>query len=301
MINYTERITELMYDIVTRVPALSYIDVSKVMVFARYGRADAEGAFATCHCLSLPPSEPGYYYWRDRETGVITRRSEWFVVKSPSVHIDARPIDYLISFTLPRFCNQTLERSRKEAYYEHVEPWIAKLDTIVHELYHIDPASNGIRTTETLDGRCSSLSHGPRFLERVAGMVKEYLRTKPDRERYDFLRYRFSDLTHRHGAVIATTFRTFPSFPQRYMEAMEAPPTAPVHVRIEPIKATNQPRQYTDADLCIRQFFEGPALAPHNGVQAPRATVRLQTATPDARTIAAACERKKAKGSGLRA
>ena len=67
MINYTERLTLLMQDIVTRVPTLSFIDMADVLVFARSGRSNAEGAFATCHCLSLPPSEPGYYFWRDRE------------------------------------------------------------------------------------------------------------------------------------------------------------------------------------------------------------------------------------------
>jgi len=92
MINYTERIGQLMADIVARVPTLSFLDVSRVLVFARAGRSDAEGPYATCHCVSLPPSEPGYYYWRDRRTGALTRRSEWFVTKSPTVAIDTRPV-----------------------------------------------------------------------------------------------------------------------------------------------------------------------------------------------------------------
>ena len=49
MMNYTERLTLLMQDVVSRVPALSFIDVSEVLVFARAGRSNAEGAFATCH------------------------------------------------------------------------------------------------------------------------------------------------------------------------------------------------------------------------------------------------------------
>jgi hypothetical protein len=68
MINYTERIALLMHDIVVRTPRLSFIDLREVIVFGRYGRSDAEGAFATCHCLTLPESEPGYYFWRDRST-----------------------------------------------------------------------------------------------------------------------------------------------------------------------------------------------------------------------------------------
>ncbi len=293
MINYTDRITDLMHDIVMRVPALSYIDVSRVLVFARYGRAGAEGAFATCHCLTLPPSEPGYYYWRDRETGRITRRSEWFVVKCPSVQIEATPISYLISFTLPRFCNQTLKGSRKEEYSRGVDPWVAKLDTIVHELYHIDPDSNGIRTVERRDGGYSSLAHGPTFLSNVSSMVKAYLRSNPDPAAYDFLRYTFPDLCARFDGVVATTFRTFPSFPQRYMEAMSGPPGERVRVKVEPIKTPNRPRHYTEADLCIRQFFDDPAAAGRPGSNAARPTARSQTMVLDQRSVAAACDKSK--------
>ncbi|MGE5360453.1 MAG: hypothetical protein ACM3NQ_15665, partial [Bacteroidales bacterium] len=286
MINYTDSITALMQDIVMRVPALSYIDLSRLLVFARYGRADAEGAFATCHCLSLPPSEPGYYYWRDRETGQITRRSEWFVVKSPSVEIEATPIHYLISFTLPRFCNQTLWRSRKEEYYRGVEPWVAKLDTIVHELYHVDPQSNGIRTVERADGESSAFSHGPLFLRSVAEMVMQYLRSNPDPQRFEFLRHSFADLTVRYGGVAATTFRTFPSFPQRYMEAFPPPVDDVEQVRIEPIKSTTRPRRYTDADLVVREFFEErPGSARATAADAAR-SVRLRQVA----AVASACD-----------
>src|SRR5262249_25008749 len=87
MLNYTEQLTLLMEDVVARVPTLSFISVSDLLIFARAGKSHAEGAFATCHCLTLPASEPGYYFWRDRMSGRITRRSEWFVTKSPSVTI----------------------------------------------------------------------------------------------------------------------------------------------------------------------------------------------------------------------
>ena len=152
MINYTESLTELMQDVVARVPALSFIDIADVLVFARFGRSKAEGAFATCHSLSLPASEPGYYFWRDRATGHITRRSEWFVTKSPVVTVGTRQMQYLMSFALPRFCDQSLERSRKGRFYHDAEPWMAKLDTVVHELYHIDPEYIGIRRIEREDG-----------------------------------------------------------------------------------------------------------------------------------------------------
>ncbi|HEY4658149.1 MAG TPA: hypothetical protein VIH11_01430 [Gemmatimonadaceae bacterium] len=259
MINYTERIALLMADIVRRTPRISFIDLSEVLVFARFGRTDAEGAFATCHCMTLPESEPGYYFWRDRTTGELTRRSQWFVTKSPEVRVGATRIKYLVSFVLPRFCDQTLERSRKADLYPDGTPgWIAKLDTLVHELYHIDPQESGIRPVAKADGTHSPRSHGPMFYEEVADMVQRYLASDADPSLCDFLAPDFSALASRHGGVVGTTFRNFPSFPQRYMEAVDLPSADPL-VKIEPLKPLTQPRRYTEDDLHIRQFTDTSA------------------------------------------
>jgi hypothetical protein len=255
MINYTERIALLMQDVVLRTPRLSFIDLKEVVVFGRYGRADAEGAFATCHCLTLPESEPGYYFWRDRSTGLLTRRSEWFVTKSPEVRIGGTAIKYLISFVLPRFCDQTLARTRKGDLYRDAPGWLAKLDTIVHELYHIDPDESGIRRVARSDGTDSPRSHGPLFYEDVAEMVKDYLASNPDYQLFDFLQDDFAALTARHGGVVGTTFRNFPSFPQRYMEAVDMP-SGDTSVKIERLKPLSQPVRYCEDDLHIRQFTQ---------------------------------------------
>ena len=135
-------------------------------MFARAGRSHAEGAFATCHCLTLPPSEPGYYFWRDRDRPAASRADR--NGSSPSrrsCRSGTRRVKYMISFALPRFCDQSLDRSRKERFYPGAEPWIAKLDTVVHELYHIDPEHNGIRRIERGDGTYSAHCHGHRFFE----------------------------------------------------------------------------------------------------------------------------------------
>ena len=259
MINYTERIALLMQDVVRRTPRLSFIDPREVLVFARFGRTDAEGAFATCHCMTLPETEPGYYFWRDRMTGELTRRSQWFVTKSPEVRVGITRIKYLISFVLPRFCDQTLDRSRKACLYPGAAPrWLAKLDTIVHELYHIDPQESGIRRVVKADGTDSPRTHGPMFYEDVAEMVQRYLASGADPSLYDFLDGDFSALTARHGGVVGTTFRNFPSFPQRYMEAVDMPSGDPL-VKIEPVKPLTQPVRYTEDDLHVRQFTDSSA------------------------------------------
>jgi hypothetical protein len=263
LVNYTDRLSLLMKDIVSRVPTLSFIDIADVLVFARAGRSNAEGAFATCHCLSLPPSEPGYYFWRDRRTGEITRRSEWFITRSPVVAIGDRTIKYLISFTLPRFCDQSLDRSRKERFYRRVsDSWIAKLDTVVHELYHIDPDQTGIRRLDRGDGTYSAHCHTPKFFVEVAEMVTAYLDTRPDPAAYDFLKYDFAGLETRYGGVVATSFRTFPSYPQRFIEPLATQPAfdaSLAKVEVEPLR-TGQPKtHYTEDDLYVRQFVRARA------------------------------------------
>ncbi len=256
MINYTERISLLMEDIVTRVPTLSFVDMSRVLVFARAGRTDAEGAYATCHCVCLPPSEPGYYFWRDRSTGKLTRRSEWFVTKSPSITIGTTPIDYMVSFALPRFSDQLLSRSRKQVHYKGQPNWIAKLDTLVHELYHIDPERPGIRRMEREDGTYSDNCHGHRFFEDVVGMVKQYLAADPNPEVYDFLRYNLAELTAKFGGMVGTTFRSFPSYPQRFTEVLaEQPVETEMDCRVDPLKLPRVRTRFTEDDLVVREFL----------------------------------------------
>ncbi len=258
MINYTERLTLLMQDIVQRVPTLSFIDIADVLVFARPGRSNAEGAFATCHCLTLPASEPGYYFWRDRESGLITRRSEWFVTRSPIVTIGPRQLKYLISFSLPRFCDQSFDRSRKERFYPGRElDWIAKLDTVVHELYHIDPELAGIRRIDRGDGTYSANCHGHQFFEEVAEMVKVYLETRPDPALLDFLKHDFEGLESPYGGVVATSFRAFPSYPQRFIEPLAVQPPCDASlegVEVETVRVAQPQTRYTQDDLHIRHF-----------------------------------------------
>jgi hypothetical protein len=254
MINYTEHIRRLMSDIVVRVPRLSFLDMNRILVFARAGRADREGPYATCHCVCLPPSDPGYYFWRD-ESGALTRRSEWFVTKSPVVCVGPAQIDYMVSFTLPRFCDQRRISARKRAIYRGHPVWMAKLDTIIHELYHIDPHQPGIRRIRRADGTLSAKCHSPEFFQDVVEMVTQYLTSGPDPAILEFLHYDFAGLAARYGGVVATTFRAS-SYPRRYVEVVAPPPDA---VSPDcPVDALELPRlltHFTEKDLVTRAFL----------------------------------------------
>jgi hypothetical protein len=87
-------------------------------------------------------------------------------------------------------------------------------------------------------------------------MVHEYLETGPSPDTYDFLGHSFSELDRRYGGVVATTFSTFPSFPQRYMEPLTVQPVLPNDVHIQPIRLGRKPLRYTEVHLQNRQFGE---------------------------------------------
>lgn len=255
-INYTGALSLLMQDIVTRVPALNFIDLSKVLVFARPGRSSADGAYASCHSLGLPTSDPGYFFWRDRTTGEVTRRTEWFVTKSPQVFVNDQLMNYMISFALPRFTDQTLARSRKRSLYpEGTADWVAKLDTVVHELYHVDPEQNCLRRFRRTDGTESDALHNATYFEDVAELVQQYLATAPDQRLLEFLRYDFDGLRARYGAVAGTAFRAFPSYPRRYREVVVGQPL-PADIQNAPIERIidGSCRVFRDHDLQMREF-----------------------------------------------
>ena len=256
MIDYTLHVRLLMEDIVARVPALAHIDVRKVLVFARLGRTSTHGAFATCHSLMVPDSEPAYYFWRDRRTGALARRSEWFITRSPEVRIGGRRISHLISIALPRFCDQTLNDTHKERVYRRGDEWIAKLDTIVHELYHVDPHEGGIRQSAKVDGSPAAHTHTPQFFRDVQRMVREYVGSRPDPWVYEFLSFDFDGLAKQYGGVVATTFRDFPAFPQRYRERLAEQPRAPRVAQVVPLPQRTHRRHFTEQDLDVRQFLQ---------------------------------------------
>ena len=255
MIDYTLHVRLLMEDIVARAPALSHVDLRQVLVFARHGRTASHGAYATCHSLMVPDSEPAYYFWRDRRTGALSRRSEWFVTRSPEVRIGGRRISHLISIALPRFCDQTPQDTHKERVYGRGGAWVAKLDTLVHELYHMDPQQGGIRQCVKTDGSPAAQTHTPQFFHDVQRMVREYLGSRPDPAVYEFLTLDFEGLVTRHGGVAATTFRDFPAFPQRYKERLVDQPRGPRAGQIVPLPVRAHRRHFTEADLVTRAFL----------------------------------------------
>jgi hypothetical protein len=261
MFDLTDALSGLVADITRRVPALAHVRPDRTLLFARRGRTGADGPNATCHCLTLPTSEPGYYFWADADTGVITRRSPWFVTRSPQVVIHGMAIDYMISVALPRFSDQVGRRKLERYADTGLSPWVVRLDTIIHELYHIAPDASGLRRFSHADGSVDPRPHPPQFFDDVRQLVCEYLATSPSPDVLEVVQYDFATLQARHGSVVATTFRDG-TYPQRYVDVLADQPVAPT-VLVEPFKEAPGRDRFSEADLVVRDFSRAPAaLAP---------------------------------------
>lgn len=249
MLHYTDALSGLMSDIVRRVPDLSHVPVDRLLVFARRGRAGACGPNATIHCLGTPPTEPGYYFWTDPATGLMTRRTPWFVSRWPEVSVNGTSMAYMISVGLPRFAEQPAA-SKRQRYFD-LPPWVCRLDTVVHELFHVAPDAQGLREMTLPDGSLDERTHPPAFFDAVELLVREYLATEPDPAVLAVVRDDMDTLVARHGQLLATAFRRYPSYPQRYAEVLAHQPDGP-DVPIVALPSSRAQTHYTDADIVNR-------------------------------------------------
>ena len=238
--------------------ALSFIDLREVLVFARFGRSDAEGAFATCHCLTLPASEPGYYFWRDREHRRADAPLRVVRHQVPDVRVggtrDQVP-DLVRAAALLR-PDARRARARRDLY-----PRRARLDREARHgrpraLSHRSRRDRHPRAFATPTARDSPRSHGPQFYEDVAEMVQAYLASDPDPAllRVPAARFRRADraLRRRGGddvpelPVVSAALHGSRSTCRRRTRC----------VKVEPLKPLTQPVLYTEDDLHIRQFTD---------------------------------------------
>ena len=167
---------------------------------------------------------------------------------------------YLISFSLPRFCDQSLDRSRKERFYRGVDaPWVAKLDTVVHELFHIDPEHKASGVSSASDGTLAAAATARVFRAgRRDGC--EYLDSRPDPAIYDFLRHDFNTLDAEHGGVAARASGVS-LVSAAFLERLAVQPRArrrDVDVERRAGATPPSPRRYPENDLHMRQFPPKP-------------------------------------------
>ena len=258
-----------MSDIILRVPRLSFLDMNRILVFARAGRADREGPTPRVIACAFPQRSWLLLLARsddrrvDAPVGVVRHQ----VAGRARRHLSNRLHGVVHA---PRFCDQLRVSARKRARYRGHPEWMAKLDTIIHELYHIDPHQPGIRRIERADGTPSTKCHSPVFFQDVVEMVTQYLTSGPDPRDpgVPSLRFRGPDraVWWRRGDDVQGIVISPP------VRRGHAPATggAGHDCPVEPLDLPRAMTHFTENDLVVRRFRAdaAPSLARKSKVRA---------------------------------
>ena len=180
-LDFTYRMRLLCGDVAARLPEFRHVDLELVALRICQTRS---GAMYGVHA-SLTPLR----FQHGERTQ--TRRGRTWTIQSVR-DADGREMLYLLSFYLPRFCNQ---------------PLAEKLATVMHELWHVSPSFDG--DVRRLPGRCFAHGHSEEsFHGEMRALANTWLSLSPPRELYAFLECDFQALRSRFRTVFGTKIPT---------------------------------------------------------------------------------------------
>jgi predicted metallopeptidase len=171
--DFCVHIQQLVMDIAVRCPDFAHLQVPRILVSVTQARGQ--------HTHGLQARVTPLRFAK----GALVRKRRGVPYHIQRFFLGEHEYLYLMTFCLPRFLDQDFDQ---------------KLVTLFHELYHIGPAFDG--DLRRHDGRYHFHSHSQRdYDKRMVAYAREYLASKPDASIHAFLRYDFSQLQERHGAV----------------------------------------------------------------------------------------------------
>ena len=172
--DFTGAMRTLCHDLTARLDELRHIDINRVAIaFSQTRKPVRHGLQATLTPL------------RFLGGSLYTRRGRRRYTVQRLFDRDGREMLYILRFYLPRFLDQ---------------PFAEKLNTVVHELWHIGPEFDG--DLRRFPGRCYAHSSSEQQYDAFCRALGEkYLRQSPPADAFDFLHVPFGDLVTRHGTI----------------------------------------------------------------------------------------------------
>ncbi len=169
----------LLEDIIKTHPAFSHIDPANLLVAISPSNGNRNGVVAKLRPMRF-------------EGGLKTKIIRGIEFSAPGVCLKGNEILYIIYFHLPRFLN----------HGNHTD----RLGTVLHELYHISPAFNG--DIRRFSGKNYAHGNSRKCYDDLIGKyTDEYLKSTCKPELHAFLKYRYSELKRKYGAVYGDMIR----------------------------------------------------------------------------------------------
>ena len=175
--DFTAAMRHLCRDMVERLLELTHIDMERVAIgLCQTRQSGSHGLYASLTPLKF---EAG-------ATEQVLDGAQYGVQQL--CNEQGRELLYILSFYLPRFQNTSLEE---------------KLSTVVHELWHINPAFDGDLRRHA--GRC--YAHGSsqqQYDAQMDRLAQRWLTLNPPDHLYEFLTFDFAELVAEYGRVMGT-------------------------------------------------------------------------------------------------
>jgi hypothetical protein len=177
-LDFNHRMSSLIGEVVSTVGEFQHFDARRIRISASFNRSRTRGG-VLAYVVPLR--------YRDGLPVELRRHGNrmyhWAML--PLNH-DGHDILYYMYFMLPRFLSL---------------PWREKIETVIHELYHVHPSFNG--DLRRFKGRSKLHGCHKAFDKKVRELTDEFLSAAHDTETYDFLRGGPYHLRLRYGEIRA--------------------------------------------------------------------------------------------------
>lgn len=179
--DFTASMRSVCEELVARLPELQHIDLNRVaFAFAQARNRSKYGMYA-----SLTPM-------RFEGGSLFTQRRGRRYTVQRLYDREGGEFLYIMTFYMPRFMDVGL---------------VEKISTVIHELWHISPDFNG--DIRRFPGRCYAHSGSQKDYDAEMDiMAEKWLATGPPREVYEFMEYRFDELSQQRGPIIGAKIKT---------------------------------------------------------------------------------------------
>lgn len=207
--DYTNAIYALCKSVCSVVREFRTIDCDRVGFSFRVARNRQSGYGCWACVLPLRFENGSIVTYRDRrcytldERGsrVIATQRRYFKTRRV-VGPNGQELLYIFSIMSPRFLNLSIRE---------------KIDTIMHELYHISPAFNG--DVRRFPGRNWQHGNKKEYDAKAAAFSELWLASEPDPRLYDFLNYNALELRQKYGRVVGNRYSVGALIPITEQEA----------------------------------------------------------------------------------
>lgn len=177
-LNFNDRMAELIGEVLRHVPEFRHFDARRFRVSASFNRSRSRGG-VLAYIVPLR--------YRDGLPVELRRHGSkmyhWAMM--PHEH-EGNQILYFMYFMLPRYLNLTLRQ---------------KIETVVHELYHVHPSFNG--DLRRFRGRSRLHGDSRAYDLKVRDLTDAFLGAQHDPTKYEFLRGTTDHLRRRYGEILA--------------------------------------------------------------------------------------------------